>query len=207
MALDLFTPCRDPLAFLPLSSLPYITLDLRYAGPRNICGCDLYRGEREAWLRLEAHRALAAAAQALAQLRPGWGFRVFDAARPLSVQRRLFAQVAGTPQQAYVADPAHGSPHNYGLALDLALQDAGREELDHGTPFDSFEPLAQPQLEEAFLQQGRLSREQVERRRLLRRAMQTGGFRPHPLEWWHFDLPINMEEVRARFQLIPGDPV
>jgi D-alanyl-D-alanine dipeptidase len=123
----------------------------------------------------------------LAQRCPGWALRVYDAARPLSVQVQLFAQVAGTPQQAYVADPAHGSVHNYGYAVDLSLQDGDGQEQDLGTPFDSFDPLAQPQLEEAFVAQGRLNPQALELRRLLRWAMESGSFQQHPLEWWHFD--------------------
>ncbi|HTB35161.1 MAG TPA: M15 family metallopeptidase [bacterium] len=187
MDADLFAPCREGSAFMALSELPFVVLDLRYASADNLCGRDLYGGEREAWLHLEAWRGLKECGRALLARQAGWKFRVYDAARPLSVQSQLFAMVAGTPRQAYVADPQQGSVHNFGFALDLGLQDQQGRELDFGTPFDSFDPLAQPQLEEAFLAQGRLSAEQLGLRRLLRQVMAAGGFQQHPMEWWHFD--------------------
>lgn len=199
----LFALCRRSPQFKPLSGLDQVHLDLRYGGPDNILGRDLYQGEREAWLHVEAHTALAAAAQSLQRLRPGWKIRVYDAARPLSVQALLFAKVQGTARQAYVADPAQGSAHNYGMALDCGLQDAMGWEADHGTPFDSFEDKAQPQLEEAFFHQGRLSAEQLGQRRLLRELMQAHGFQSHPLEWWHFELKP-LAQLKGRYPLISG---
>jgi D-alanyl-D-alanine dipeptidase len=187
MDADLFAPCREGSAFMALSVLPFVSLDLRYGSSNNLCGRDLYCGEREAWLHLEAWQGLKECGRALLARQAGWKFRIYDAARPLSVQSQLFAVVAGTPQQAYVADPQQGSVHNFGFALDLGLQDQNGRELDLGTPFDSFDPLAQPQLEEAFLAQGRLSADQLGLRRLLRQVMAGGGFQQHPMEWWHFD--------------------
>ena len=187
MEADLFAPCREGSAYLALSVLPFVALDLRYASTNNLCGRDLYHGEREAWLHVEAWQGLKESGRALLARQPGWKFRVFDAARPVSVQALLFSAVAGTPQQAYVADPQQGSVHNFGFALDLALQDESGQELDFGTLFDSFDPLAQPQLEEAFMAQGRLNPTQIGLRRLLRQVMAAGGFQQHPMEWWHFD--------------------
>ena len=194
----MFARCRHGLEFRALSTLPFLCLDLRYAGPDNICGRDLYRGEREAWLHQEAFDALWRCGQALGRSLPGWKLRVFDATRPVSVQRQLFARVAGTPQQAYVADPERGSVHNYGFALDLGLQDGDGRLVDHGTGFDSFDPLAQPQLEKAFLAQGRLTPQQVEHRRQLGEVMAEGGFRQHAMEWWHFDLKP-LDHLRDRY--------
>lgn len=184
---DLFELCRRDASFKPLSGLRHVHLDLRYAGAGNVAHRDLYQGVTEAWLHKEAWDGLHAAALALAARRPGWKLRVYDAARPLGVQRELFALVQGTSKQAYVADPAHGSVHNYGMAVDLGLQDEKGWEADLGTGYDSFEDLAQPQLEEAFFQQGRLDASQIALRRLLRELMLAQGFQPHAMEWWHFE--------------------
>lgn len=198
-----FDACRQRPEFRPLSGLPHVHLDLRYASNRNITTRDLYEGEREAWLHVEAYEALASASAALQERRPGWKLRIYDAARPLSVQAELYAQVQGTPQQAYVADPSQGSVHNYAMAIDCGLQDPQGWEADHGTPFDSFEDLAQPQLEEAFFHQGRLSAEQIGLRRLLRELLGAHGFAAHPMEWWHFERrPLS--ELRDRYPLILG---
>jgi zinc D-Ala-D-Ala dipeptidase len=204
LASDLFGFCRHSEAFRPLSGLPFLSLDLRYAGDRNICGRNLYYGEREAWLHREAADALARSAEALKQRQPGLKFRIYDAARPVSVQRQLYAAVAGTPQQAYVADPDHGSVHNYGLAVDLGLEDAAGRELDLGTSFDDFDPLAQPQLEDTFFLQGRLPAAALGLRRFLRSCMLSGGFAHNPLEWWHFDL-YALDRIKGVYAPIPGE--
>ena len=199
--MDLFERCRRGAPFKPLSTLSFVRLDLRYASQRNLCGRDLYGGEREAWLHQEAWDGLCVAGQRLRQTSPGWRLRIYDAIRPVSVQVQLYAQVMGSPQQAYVADPAQGSVHNYGFALDLGLEDADGQELDLGTAFDSFDPLAQPQLEQAFLAQGQLSAEALALRRRLAEVMRAGGFRQHPMEWWHFDRrPLG--QLRGQFPLL-----
>jgi D-alanyl-D-alanine dipeptidase len=202
----LFDLCRREACFKALSEAPGLHLDLRYASTHNVARRDLYQGEREAWLHEEAYSALHQAAQDLQGRRPGWKLRIYDAARPLSVQAELFALVKGTPQQAYVADPAHGSPHNYGMAVDLGLQDEQGWEMDLGTAFDSFEDLAQPQLENAFFRQGRLSGAQLDRRQLLRDLMQAHGFKAHPLEWWHFERrPLG--QLKQGYVLIRGSEI
>lgn len=200
---DLFSSCRLGHEFRPLSAEGHLSLDLRYAGPHNICGVDLYEGEKEAWLHQEAFEALRLCGQALAKERPGWRFRLYDATRPLSVQRKLFDVVAGTPQQAYVADPARGSVHNYGFAVDLGLEDECGREQDLGTSFDNFDDLAQPRFEAAFLAQGRLMPAHLDLRLLLRSLMLQGGFTQNPLEWWHFD-KRPLEELKGRFPVVEG---
>jgi D-alanyl-D-alanine dipeptidase len=201
---DLFDACRHSGEFRPLTGLPFVSLDLRYSSDHNICGRNLYQGECEAWLHREAAVALGKSAHALAVRHPGWKYRIYDAARPVSVQRQLFAAVAGTPQQAYVADPDHGSVHNYGLAVDIGLEDADGNELDLGTPFDALDPLAQPQLERTFFLQGKLLARQLNLRRALRISMNRGGFFQHPLEWWHFELHP-LDQVKGVYPLIQGE--
>jgi D-alanyl-D-alanine dipeptidase len=56
-----------------------------------------------------------------------------------------------------------------------------------GTPYDSFAALSEPRYEAKFLAEGKLSALQVENRRTLRTAMETGGFKHISNEWWHFD--------------------
>jgi zinc D-Ala-D-Ala dipeptidase len=196
---DPFELCRRHPDFRPLSPLN-VTLDLRYASEMNITGRDLYQGEKEAWLHREAFVRLEEAIAAL-QRRVPWRLRIYDAARPLSVQRQLFAQVQGTPEEAYVADPQQHSVHNYGLALDLGLENEHGQELDLGTPFDSFDPLAQPRMELECLAQGRLSTRQRDLRMILRESMLMAGFIQHPLEWWHFDAK-GLKDIKGHYLLI-----
>jgi D-alanyl-D-alanine dipeptidase len=198
---DPFEFCRQHADFRALSALA-VSLDLRYAGTKNICQRDLYQGCREAWLHREAFVRLEQAVAALARRQPRWSLRIFDAARPLQVQDQLFAKVRGTAQEAYVADPAWHSVHNYGFALDLGLQDEHGQELDLGTPFDSFDELAQPCLEDLHLRQGRLSSRHRDLRRVLRESLLAAGFTQNPLEWWHFEAK-SLDELRGLYPLIP----
>lgn len=113
-----------------------------------------------------------------------------DCYRPASIQRRMFERVRDTPQRGYVSDPdvAPGGVHTYGAAVDVTLADADGNELDMGTPHDFMGRLAQPRYEDDFVRSGKLTAQQVQNRRLLRRAMVEGGdFRTIKNEWWHFD--------------------
>jgi D-alanyl-D-alanine dipeptidase len=180
---------------------PEIRVDLKYSSTDNFVHEDVYGDLDKCFLRKEAAEKLAAAQRKLTELKPGWRLLVFDGARPRRVQARFFAIVKGTPQQQYVADPAEGSIHNYGAAIDLTIVDADGRELDMGTPFDFFGDLSQPQLESEFLAQGKLAREQLDNRLLLRNVMTSAGFLPISNEWWHFDA-FPPKEVRARYKII-----
>ena len=187
--------------FKDLKEIPGIQIDLRYATANNFVGQNLYGNFREAKLHRLAFDKLKKANELLHRDHPELQLHVFDALRPLSVQKILFAKVAGTDQEKYVADPATGSVHNYGFAVDLTLANAEGHELDMGTGFDNFTPLAQPRFEEKMLKSGKLTSKQIENRLILRAAMLGAGFKIIPNEWWHFDaLPI--EELKAHFKLV-----
>lgn len=178
-----------------------IAIDLRYATTNNFTGQNLYGSYNRAFLHRRAAEKLDRAAAALHVLHPDYRLLIFDALRPRSVQYRLWDRVKGTEQQKYVANPRGGSIHNYGFAVDLSIADDSGRELDMGTPFDDFTPLAQPRLEESFLAAGKLSEQQVQNRRLLRRVMEDAGFLQLPIEWWHFDA-LPKEEVRRQFPIV-----
>ena len=130
---------------------------------------------------------LRAAHEALKRRAPGLRFLVYDGLRPRSVQREMWNAVRGTPLQQYVANPAVGSMHNYGVAVDLTLCDLAGTPLDLGSHFDELGPISQPRLEEQMLKAGRLTKDEVSRRRLLRSVMRDAGFRALSIEWWHFE--------------------
>ncbi len=103
--------------------------------------------------------------------------KIFDCYRPLSVQKKMWAIM---PNEDYVANPAKGSRHNRGAAVDVTLIDSLGNELDMGTGFDDFTKKANrnyPDLPEYV----------VKNRKILDDAMIKFGFEPIRTEWWHFD--------------------
>jgi D-alanyl-D-alanine dipeptidase len=176
-------------------------VDLRYATANNFLGKNLYGAFDRAFLHRDAAAKLERAREELAVLKPGHRFVVFDALRPRSVQRVLWAAVVGTPQEIFLANPDRGSLHNYGFAVDLSIVDQAGAELDMGAGFDEFTERAQPKFEEACLARGEVSSKQLANRHLLRDVMVHAGFAQLPHEWWHFDA-LSRAEVTQHFTII-----
>lgn len=178
-----------------------IVVELKYADTANFMKRNVYGGLRKCYLRRAAAEKLVEAARYLRANNPGVRLLVADGLRPRRVQRAMWAIVRGTPMQRYVANPAWGSMHNYGCAVDVTLMDSTGKRLDMGTPIDHFGPLAQPRLEERFLESGKLTAEQVANRHVLRTAMKAAGFHPISIEWWHFNA-FAKDYIRKRYAMI-----
>jgi len=154
-----------------------IRLDVRYASANNFLGEPVYASAR-AYLQRPAAEALVRAHRALAGA--GYGLLIHDAYRPWHISWVFWEATADSLRQ-FVADPAQGSRHNRGAAVDLTLYD-----LTTGQPvsmpsgYDEFSPRAHPDY------RGGTSRQRWHRD-LLRRAMEAQGFRVYAYEWWHFD--------------------
>lgn len=187
--------------YVELGAADGVAVDLRYATVNNFTGQDLYGDFDRAFLHAVASAKLLKAVEGLMLIEPEYRLVIFDALRPRSVQWMLWEKVVGTDQQKYVANPKGGSIHNFGFAVDLSILDGAGWELDMGTPFDDFTPLAQPRYEEKFLKEGRLTEAQVANRRLLRRVMEEAGFNSLRLEWWHFNA-LPRAEVKANYKII-----
>lgn len=187
--------------FRHLDSIDGIRVDLRYATANNFVGRDLYAPYDCAWLHVQAAEALERVVAWLKEHHPDLTPLVLDALRPQRVQQQLWDALEGTGLRLYLADPARGSIHSYGMALDITLLDAAGRELDMGTGFDDMTELSHPVLEEGFLLAGKLSEEQVANRRLLREAMLQAGFLGIRTEWWHFDCG-DRELVRSTFRRV-----
>lgn len=155
---------------------PGVRLDIRYATTNNFTKTAVYTDARCVLRRAVALR-LARVQDALA--REGYGLKVFDCYRPLSVQRRFWALV---PDPRYVADPRKGSRHNRGAAVDLTLVRASGEDVPMPTDFDDFSPRSHRNHRD-LAPDVRANRDRLER------AMVREGFIPMPTEWWHFDAP------------------
>lgn len=187
--------------FVDLAGIPGVKIDLRYATTNNFTGSNIYGGFNHAFLHSIAADKLRRAAATLQQQHPGWQLLIYDAARPRSAQEQLWQRVVGTDKQRYVANPAKGSIHNYGFAVDLGVIDQDDHELDMGTGFDSFEPVSEPALEDRYTRSGQLSPAQLANRKILRSVMQQAGFIQLPLEWWHFDA-LPSADVHQHYPII-----
>jgi D-alanyl-D-alanine dipeptidase len=184
--------------FRPLSALPELAVDLRYAGADNFVGRDLYGSLDCAWLHRLACAGLERALALLAREAPGHRLLVLDALRPHRVQIQLWDHLEGTDLRQYVADPALGSIHSFGMAVDATLVDAAGRELDMGSGFDEMTQLSHPRLEAAHLAAGRLTPAQLRNRELLRHTLCESGFRGIDNEWWHFEM-LDRRHVREHF--------
>ena len=186
--------------YVDLTELPNVRVDLRYGTINNLLGVDVYGGFQRALLHRDAAAKFHKASDFLAAHHPTLSFLIFDALRPQTAQRQFWNLVKGTPQQPYFADPAKGSIHSYGFAIDLTLTNEGGE-LEMGTGFDDLSPLAEPKLEQEFLRAGKLSASHIKNRLILREVMVEAGFIQLPHEWWHFDA-LPPAEVRAAYRLV-----
>jgi zinc D-Ala-D-Ala dipeptidase len=150
-------------------------LDIRYATADNFMKKPLYPVAK-AFLRSPAAQALHDAEAELAAR--GLGLKIFDAYRPYRVTVAMWEPIKNPD---FVADPAKGSRHNRGAAVDLTLIDLKTgSELAMPTPYDDFTPRAAHAFED-------LSEEVKANRALLRDVMSRHGFEPLPSEWWHYD--------------------
>jgi zinc D-Ala-D-Ala dipeptidase len=154
--------------------VPHLALDIRYATATNFTHQRLY-----AHARCLLHDAVA---RRLADVQRelharGLGLVVYDCYRPLSVQRKMWALV---PDERYVSDPAKGSRHNRGAAVDLALVDKRGRPLPMPSGYDEF-------TERAHRDFAGGSDAERKNRALLDELMTRHGFVGLPTEWWHYD--------------------
>lgn len=177
---------------------PTLKLDIRYATAHNFTGKPVYPVARAYLLDLPA-QALIRVQQSLKP--QGLGLLIFDAYRPLSVTRALWNAASPTErQQGYVADPATGSRHNRGCAVDLSLYDLKTgQPLTMPSAFDDFS-------ERAHADWTGTDAAAIRHRDLLRAVMEQQGFKVLPNEWWHFNfrgcdrnplLDIPLDQVSA----------
>jgi zinc D-Ala-D-Ala dipeptidase len=166
---------RDMLEIVRLDST--IHLDIHYARADNFMGRPMYPQAR-AFLQRPAAEALLRVHKAMKQ--KGYGLVIFDGYRPWAVTKKFWDE---TPpdKRKFVANPAKGSRHNRGCAVDLSLYSLRLgAEVEMPSPYDEFSQRA------ASDYAGGTS-EQRAGRDLLRKAMVAEGFTIEPSEWWHFD--------------------
>jgi len=184
--------------------IPGIFVDLKYSTNDNFFGQDVYGDLTRCYLQPEVAQMLKKAHEKLQQEHPELTFLVYDGVRPLSVQQILWDNLdkPDSIKPLYVADPRIGGLHNYAVAVDLTLAytETG-EALDLGTPYDYFGYPAYPDRETQMLREGKINKQHVANREILRKAMKHGGFSGIGSEWWHFNA-FSRKEAAEKFALI-----
>lgn len=161
--------------------------DMKYATDDNFLKAKVYDCA-ECYLRLKTVKALINANNSFMKL--GYQIKIFDCYRPLSVQKKMW-KIVNNPN--YVADPAKGSIHNRGGAVDCSLVDKNGKVVDMGTDFDFFGI-------EASHNYTNLSIEVIENRKLLRNIMLQNNFNIFASEWWHYNLNGAENDKISNFQ-------
>lgn len=167
-----------PAELVDLAALdPTIQLDIRYATDNNFLGVPLYT-KAKAFMQRPAAQALVRVHQKLAE--QGYGLLVHDAYRPWHVTK-IFWEATPPHQRLFVANPAEGSRHNRGCAVDLTLFERSTgKAVEMVSGYDEFS-------DRAYARYWGGTSPQRWHRELLRRSMEAEGFRVYDAEWWHFD--------------------
>lgn len=155
---------------------PWLALDVRYATPDNFLGRAVYDAPK-CLLVPDAAERLLAAERALRE--EGYRLVVWDCYRPRSVQYAMWEIL---PDPTYVADPAKGSRHNRGAAVDVGLLALDGSAVPLPTGHDDFTPKAR-------IDATGLPAAAIVNRERLQAAMVEAGWIPLESEWWHFDAP------------------
>ncbi|MBA4850549.1 M15 family metallopeptidase [Emticicia sp. BO119] len=168
-----------------------IMVELKYSTTDNFLQTDLYGELIHGYLQQKPAEMLVNANKILQKEHPDLRLLVYDAARPLSVQQKFWSALDTIPPAKrvnFVDDPAEGSNHNFGSAVDLTIYDTSAKKiLDMGTEYEYFGELASPVLENQMLAKDKLTKEQVDNRLILRNAMTKAGYFKSNNKWWHFN--------------------
>jgi D-alanyl-D-alanine dipeptidase len=156
---------------------PTIKLEIRYATTNNFLGTVFY-SEPCAFMQRPAAEAVVRASKRLRAM--GYSLLVHDAYRPWYVTK-VFWDATPDDKKVFVADPAKGSRHNRGCAVDLTLYD-----LKSGKPVEMVSTYDETTAR-AYPDYPGGTGLQRWHRKLLRDAMEAEGFTVYEAEWWHFD--------------------
>ena len=156
--------------------VPGVVVELKYATTDNFMKQQVYPEGARCLLLERTVKQLLVAAKSLEDA--GFRLKLYDCYRPQSVQAELWKH---QPRPGYVMDPKKGSTHSRGTAVDLTLVTLDGGSVEMPSDYDFFGKAAHHRY-------GGGSAEARARRDLLREAMEVAGFKPNPLEWWHYEL-------------------
>jgi D-alanyl-D-alanine dipeptidase len=193
----------------PKELIPDLVVDLRYNSndhkflnlPDGDIDLPKFYTANECLVLLVAAKGLKIAQDTLRNIRThnnksypyGIGLKVWDAYRPRAVQY-LFWEIY--PNGTYIANPATGSKHNRGGAVDVTLIDLSNgEELQMPTEFDDFSDTASHNYTN-------LPSEVLANRTLLKSIMtEIANFNLYSAEWWHYEVTGASNYPLRDFQL------
>lgn len=197
-----------------------IRVDLKYSSTDNFMGIDMYGSLQKAYLERNFANRVVEAQRILKERHPEYTLLIYDAARPISVQRAMRKSVEGTEFERFVADGTRGGRHNYGVAVDLTIATLDGTPLDMGAGFDDFTVAASvkgtpdnadPRTRtldiyrnyvNAMAERGVISHEAAHNRMLLIEVMHAAGLYPYRNEWWHFEEIMSISATREQYKLL-----
>lgn len=161
--------------------IPHLRYDLKYASKQNFTGKRVYPKDTEStYLVREAAQSLKNIAKELET--KNLGLLIWDAYRPFKATVKFWRMIH---DERYVANPAKGSGHNRGIAVDLTLYEISSGELlEMPTGFDNFSDTAHHD----FMM---LTEKKIKHRLMLKTMMEKHGFKSLETEWWHYAWPNN----------------
>lgn len=181
-ATNVMTNVVDDTTFVNLKDYSSdFVYDMKYATEDNFLKAKVYDCA-ECYLRYKTVQALIKANEAF--MKEGLRIKLYDCYRPLDIQKRMWT-IVSNPE--YVADPAKGSIHNRGGAVDITLVKKNGKELKMGTFFDFFGPEAGHNFED-------LPQKVKDNRALLKKVMMENGFNSFDSEWWHYNLKSGLKD-------------
>ena len=197
-----------------------ILVELKYSSTDNFVGEDMYGNLERAYFEPSFADRVVKAQQILKRRNPNYTLLIYDAARPISVQRHMRKVVEGTQFEGFVADGTKGGRHNYGVAVDLTIAQIDGSPLDMGAEFDDFSKAASvkgtPDTDDpatrsievyrdyvlGLAERGIINLEAANNRLLLIEVMLEAGLYPYRREWWHFEEIISIKETRDKYKLL-----
>lgn len=180
-----------------------ILVELKYSTTDNFVGVDLYGDLEHAYLQPDVAEKLLKVQRLLKSIDSTKTLLIYDAVRPKSVQQVMWDTIKMPFKEKikFLSNPKNHSIHNYGAAIDLTIANLEGKPLDMGAPYDYIGVLAHPTKEQQLLKEGKLSQQQIENRKLLRKVMRHGGFFNIQTEWWHFN-SCRKPVAKQRYQLV-----
>ncbi len=197
-----------------------ILVDLKYSSTDNFMGVDMYGSLEKAYLEQDFANRVVKAQRILQERHPEYSLLIYDAARPISVQRAMRKSVEGTEFERFVADGTRGGRHNYGVAVDLTIATLDGTPLDMGAGFDDFTVAASvkgtpdnadprtrtPDIYRTYIndmaERGVISHKAAQNRILLIEVMHAAGLYPYRNEWWHFEEIMSIYATREQYKLL-----